>query len=192
MSGVLGFYSGTISGLKAMALSKTSSQSIRYIVICMGGILGFILFSIFPTHRAIIAMDQKIGTLKEQVEEQKVLHPLFEDLVEKSKSETPSQLPFPKKAKLSRDETEDISAFFQELAHQNDFKVETIVPDVVSLTDGSGYLMLDAVLKGEFLKFRKLLLQLGEVPYLEKIESIRIRTVGDVKKIRLKLWIAQQ
>ena len=175
-----------------MALSKTSSQSIRYIVICVVGILGFVLLSIFPTYRAIIATDNRIGTLKKQVEEQDVLYPLFEDLVKKSKSDTPSQLPFPKKAKLSRDDTEDISAFFQQLARQNEFKVETIVPDMVSLTDGSGYLKLDTVLRGEFFKLRNLLLQLGEIPYLEKIESIQIRTVGDVKEIRLKLWIAQQ
>ncbi len=161
-------------------------------MICVAGILGFVLLSIFPTHRAMTAMDQKLETLTEQLEEQNVLHPLYEDLVDKSKSETPSQLPFPKKAKLSRDETEDISAFFQQLARQNEFKVQTIVPDVVSLTDGSGYLKLDTVLKGEFFKLRDLLLQLGEIPYLEQIESIQIRTVGDAKEIRLKLWIAQQ
>jgi hypothetical protein len=175
-----------------MALSKSSMQSVRYAVICLGGIIGFVMLSIFPTHRAIVTTDKKIAALTEKVEEQKVLYPLFKDLLEKSKSETPSQLPFPKSAKLSKEETEDISSFFQELARQNGFSVETIVPDVVSLTDGSGYLMLDAVLRGEFLKFRNLLLQLGEIPYLEKIESIQIRTVEDLKEFRLKLWIAQE
>ena len=175
-----------------MALSKTASQSLRYIAICAGGIFGVVLLAIFPSYRAIVATDRDISTLQKKIDEQKTLYPLFQDLLKQSKVETPSQLPFPKKAKLSRDETGDISDFFQEIAHRNDFEVESIVPDVVSLTDGSGHLMLDARLKGKFLNFRQLLLQLGEIPYLEHIESIRIRTVGNAKEFRLKVWIAQE
>lgn len=175
-----------------MPLPKPPLQTIRYIVICLGGILGFILLAIFPSHRALNDSEKQITKLQEQIEEQKMLHPLFHDLLKRSKVETPSRLPFPKKAKLSRDETGDISSFFQELAVRNQFKVESIVPDMVSLTDGSGHLMLDTILKGSFVNFRRLLLQLGEIPYLERIESIQIRTVEDIKEFRLKVWIAQE
>ena len=175
-----------------MALPKLPLQTVRYIVIWVGGILGFILLAIFPSYRAIIATDRKIEMLQEKIEEQEALYPLFQELLKKSQRQTPSQLPFPKKAKLSREETGEISNFFQGLAQKNNFKVESIVPDVVSLTNGSGYLMLDATLKGGFLFFRRLLLQLGEIPYLEHIESIQIRTVGHDKEFRLKVWIAQE
>lgn len=175
-----------------MELPKPPLQSIRYIVICAGGILGFILLAIFPGYRALHATDQKIATLQAQIDEQNAMHPLFQDLLKRAKTETPSRLPFPKKTKLPRDETTDISASFQRLAMQNQFTVQSIVPDVVSLTDGSGMLMLDMVLRGRFADFRRLLLQLGEIPYLERIESIGIQTVENTKQFNLKVWIAQE
>ena len=54
-----------------MALSKTALQSVRYITICAGGILGFILLAIFPSYRAIVATDREIATLEEKIDEQK-------------------------------------------------------------------------------------------------------------------------
>jgi len=160
-------------------------------VICLVGILGFVLLAILPSHRAIRATERKIEKLQQEIEEQESLQPLFQDLLKQAQSKTPSDMPFPKKAKLPREETGGISDFFQELAQKNDFQVESIVPDVVSLTDGSGYLMLNTILKGRFLNFRRLLLQLGELPYIEHIETIQIRTVGQLKEFRLKIWIAQ-
>ncbi len=175
-----------------MAIPKPPLQSIRYIVICIGGILGFSLLAIFPSYKALGNMDLKISKLQQKNDEQKALHPLFLDLLKNSKRETPSKLPFPKKAKLAREETGGISDFFQELARKHNFKVQRIVPDVLTLTDGSGYLALDATMTGDFLSFRKLMLQLGEIPYLEHIESIGIRTVKNEKEFRLKVWIAQE
>lgn len=175
-----------------MALSKTALQSTRYMIICLVGILGFGMLAIFPSSRAIVATDRKIAALQEKIDEQKALYPLFQDLLKRSETELPSRLPFPEKTKLPREDTGDISDFFQDLALKNDFTVESIVPDMVSLTDGSGHLMLDVKLTGMFMNFRRLLLQLEEMPYLEHIETITIQTVGDAKEIRLKLWIAQQ
>jgi len=160
-------------------------------VICLVGILGFALLAILPSHWAIRATERKIENLQQKIEEQEALKPFFQNLLKQAQSKAPSDMPFPKKAKLPREETGGISGFLQELAQQNDFKVESIVPDVVSLTDGSGYLMLNTIMKGRFLNFRRLLLQLGDVPYIEHIETIQIRTVGQVKEFRLKIWIAQ-
>lgn len=173
-------------------MTKLPLQSIRYIVICLVGLIGFTLLTILPSHRAIRTTERQIAELKQAIEEQQALQPLFQQLLEQAKRRTPSDMPFPKKAKLGRGETGGISSFFQELARRNDFRVESIVPDVVSLTDGSGYLKLNTVMTGRFLDFRKLLLQLGELPYLEHIETIQIRTIGELKEFRLKLWILQE
>lgn len=174
-----------------MVLPKLPIQSIRYIAICLVAILGFGLLAIFPSHQAIRATERKIEKLQQEIEEQEVLKSLFQNLLKQAQSKAPSEMPFPKKEKLSREETDGIFVYFQELAEKNDFKVESIVPDVVSLTDGSGHLMLNTTMKGEFLNFRRLLLEIGELPYIEQIETIQIRTVGQLKEFRLKIWIAQ-
>ena len=43
-----------------MALPKLPMQSIRYLVICVGGILGFMLLAVFPSYRVIVGTEAKI------------------------------------------------------------------------------------------------------------------------------------
>jgi hypothetical protein len=46
------------------------------------------------------------------------------------------------------------------------------------------------VLKGEFANFRKMLIELGALPYLDRIEEIRIQQNPDAMEFRIKIWIA--
>ena len=46
------------------------------------------------------------------------------------------------------------------------------------------------VLKGEFVNLRKLLIGLGSVPYLDKIEEINIQQQPYSMEFRMKIWIA--
>lgn len=175
-----------------MALPTIPMQSIRYLVICAGGLFGFILLAILPTYQANVTLEGKIVKLKAEIEDQKTLYPLYLDLVKKSQIKPSSDLPFPKQEKLSKDETGTISDLFQELARKNSFNVISIVPDVGSLTDGAGRLKLEAVMTGQFMNLRNFLLQMGEIPYLDVIDGIQIRTIGDSKEFRFSIWVAQE
>ena len=67
-----------------------------------------------------------------------------------------------------------------------------ISPDVDSTLDGSGFLKISVVLRGDFIKFRDVLMELGKLPYLELIERIKIESVEDAKEISLKIWLAKE
>jgi hypothetical protein len=49
---------------------------------------------------------------------------------------------------------------------------------------------VNLILKGNFLSFRKFLINLGGIAYVDHIEEIVIQGKTDAKEYRLKLWVA--
>ena len=175
-----------------MAISKLPTKNILFIILFGGGILLFVLLSIFPNYIAYSSIENEINVLKQQIEEQKILSPIFTDLSEKTKFESPENLPFPKKEKLSKNETGNISAIIQDIIRQNDFKLDSILTDVAGLMNGSGMLEISVEMTGDFSNLRNMILQFGTLPYLEHIESIRIENTNQKQKVSMRLCIAQE
>jgi Tfp pilus assembly protein PilO len=172
--------------------SKLPTRSIAFLLVCAGGLLTFFILVIYPQRISLAEADLEIEKLKDRIEEQKILYPVFQDLLRKEHIKVTEGLPFPEKAKMKRDDTAKIWSIFQEIAQKSGLTLEDIVPDVSSLIGSSGYFKMNLVVKGEFFDLRNFFLQLGELPYLEHIEKIRIRPVQNAKEIRLILWMAQE
>jgi len=175
-----------------MAIEKLPSRNVILILIFGVGIILFVLLSIFPNYIAYSNITQDIDKLKGEIEEQKILSPIFNNFSEKAKFEEPDNLPFPKKAKMAKSETAAISSVIQDIIRNNGFKLENIATDVDSLMHESGLLKLNVTMSGDFMNLRDVMLQLGALPYLEHVESIQISSSHKDSKIQLKLWFAQQ
>jgi hypothetical protein len=175
-----------------MANSKLPSRNVVVILLLGGGVLLFVLLSIFPNYLAYSNINHEINTLQNQIEEQKLLSPIFSDLTEKTKIQDPEDLPFPQKARLSQNETGNLAAIIQKIIQQNDFNLISILTDVGGLLEDSGTLKVSIEMTGSFMNLRQMILQLGALPYLEHIEFVRIDSHSESQKIQLKIWIAQE
>ena len=171
-------------------MMKLPPRTITYLLIC-AGILFASGFMIIYDHKNIREKETEISAVKVQIDQQKILSPVFKDLIKRSKMKAPVDLPFPKKEKLPRDDTEKILPAFQEIAAKSNLKIKSYLPDVESLVDGSEQMMMDVVVKGDFFDFQNFLIQLGELPYLEHIERFKMRPVEGTKEISLRIRIAQ-
>ncbi len=175
-----------------MKIPKLPAKINTYLLICIGGLILFFVFVIYPYHRSLANADLDIKTIKSRIEEQKILYPVFMDLLKKARVKESKGLPFPEKVKLARDDAGKISSIFQDIAQKTNFKLINIIPDSDSLEEGSEHFKVDLVMKGAFADFRNFLVALGEVPYLEHVERIQVRTVKNDKEIRIKVWMAQE
>jgi len=175
-----------------MAIPKLPSKSYVNIVICLAGIIAFILLVILPQDQSRKSLDHEITRLANRIEEQNILAPLFKDLTTKAQFKAPADLPFPDLQKLSKEEARQFSFTIQKVIQQNNFTVENIIPDVNTLMDGSGFLKLSLVAVGDFYQLRDVMLQLSEMPYLAHIETLQIEAFDDLIKVTLKLWFAQE
>jgi len=171
-------------------LSKLPGKSIRYLLICGGGILGIILLTIYPQHKSLGQLDKEIKKIENQIEEQEIAYPIYKDLLKQAKLKEHGGVSLPEKAKLERDKIDGVLSLLEEIAKQSNMELVSVVPDVRSLTDGSGVFSVSTQLKGSFFDFRNFLLRLGKIPFLELIQEIRIKAVEGGKEFGLTTWFA--
>jgi len=177
-----------------MIISGLSKRSFSYVFIGSGILLAFIILLIYPSHKSMADMDLEIKKVKSQIEAQKMLLPVFKDLLKKTHIPIPEGLPFPEKAKIARDDTDKILFLFQKVAQKNNIRIDSIIPDIDSLIDGLGYMDVNIVMRGDLFDWRNFLLQLNEISYIEHVERIQVRTIpgSEDLEFHLKLWLARE
>ena len=168
------------------------AQSVMILIVCGVGILVFFVLIILPSEKSANELDREIEKLNARIEEQRILTPIFHNLLKRAKMEPPSGLPVPQKAKLTHGDINTISSVFQEIAARHNLKLEDIKTDVSSMVQDTGYLSMQLRLSGSFYKFREFLVDLGSIPSLEHIEEISIRPQRESRELKIKLWLAQE
>ncbi|MBT8356307.1 MAG: hypothetical protein KJO61_00910 [Deltaproteobacteria bacterium] len=134
----------------------------------------------------------EIKKIKGAMDEQKILTPVYDNLLRKTKFKKTKGIEAPKKKKLAQGDTRKIIQQLNNIANSSNIKLVDVTPDVDTLIGGSGYLLLKINAQGEFINLHKFLFQLCELPFLEFIEQIKINSVKKTKEFRLKVWMSQE
>ncbi|MFW6147551.1 MAG: hypothetical protein ACOC6B_04070 [Thermodesulfobacteriota bacterium] len=169
---------------------KIPSATLTYILVYAVVILAFISFVIYPFHTSLSQQDIRIRKLESRIEKQKILHPLYQELVKQLRSQPLKQLPFPPEGKLPRDKIDDIPLLFSKIAKSSGLQPLAVSPDLQSIAGNPDSLLLNAVVKGDFFTFRSYLIELGKIPYLAHIEQIQINPIRGGRKFMLKMQLA--
>jgi hypothetical protein len=156
----------------------------------LGSLLLFILAVIVPVQRFVAGLDGRIKDIQYQVDEQKSLQPIYQALKTKSQTTAPSILPMPASGKLSRDLVSVVPSTIGRIVKNAAMETISISPDVNSLANQSRSLLMHAVIRGNFMSFRKFLIGVGELPYLERFEEIEIQQDPDFMEFRIKIRLA--
>lgn len=176
-----------------MSLSSVlPTKSLINLLVFCGILVLFVFLAILPSNKESGNLDFEINNIKMRIEEQKILTPVYESLLKKATIKPPAGIAIPAQKKLSRNQTREISTTFQDLANQTMLELVDITPNVGSLLNESGYLTIDMVLKGEFINLHAFLVKLGQIPYVELIEQITIRSITNTKEIKVKVWLAHE
>ena len=113
----------------------------------------------------------------------------YQKLLQKSPKDFSGGLPSPSMSRLPQDKIESIPILLKEVAQNSQMVPVSIMLDLNSLTDGLRRISVNIFLKGDVINFRKLLLKLGEIPYIEHIEKVYARGAFPKKEFELKLWL---
>jgi len=175
-----------------MEIGKFSQRSLFYFALFGAVILVVILLLIYPDYRTLAVLDKNIKQLNARIETQKLLFPLFQKMLTEIDLKLPEGAAFPKAEKLTQEKAESMLSVFHELAGKSGLKVLEVSPDVESTLNGSGFVLMNVVVRGDFFMLREFLLELGNLPYLEKIEQIKLQNIEDGKEFRLKLWLVKE
>ena len=136
------------------ALKLINRRTVIIYLTCLAGILLFIIAGIIPAQRFSAALDRKTRDLQFQIDEQKSLQPIYQSLKAKSQTGTVSVLPTPERNKLSRDLISMVPSTFGRIAKNAAMDTLSVEPDVSSLANQPRYLLVRAVVRGDFFNFR--------------------------------------
>ncbi|CAB1067595.1 hypothetical protein D1AOALGA4SA_72 [Olavius algarvensis Delta 1 endosymbiont] len=173
-------------------LSMLPNQNLIYFLLCGAGVIAFIFLIIIPNQNASADLDQDITMLNSHIEQQQILRPVFDSLLERAKRKNPSTLPATKLEKLDRGDINKISGVLQETAGRYDLKIVDFRTDANEIVNNSGYLLIKVHATGDLMNFRRFLFELGAFPALEQIEEINIRAIEGSREFNLTIRMAQQ
>ncbi len=158
--------------------------------ICAGILLLLIIAGILPLSQYNASIRKDIKELQQGIEEKKSLNSTYAMLMKNMDKKDSLILPNPAKTTLPRHEANKFQDVFKEITVKSGLKIVSISPEVNALTGSSNHLLHTAIVKGEFVDFRKMLIGLGYLPYLERIEEISLQQYPDALEFRLKILIA--
>jgi hypothetical protein len=165
-------------------------QSILYLTLCLAGIAIFILAGILPNSWTIAELVNQARDARFRLEETRTLHPVQKSLLDKSAKKESKILPLPEKGRLSRTEIDTLPITFGALAKTSGLSLISAIPNLSALTGDASALSVNVVLRGDFVNFRKFLIQLGGNASVQQIEEITLQQRPDSKEFRLKIWVA--
>jgi len=175
-----------------MVLPKVHSNNLIYLGICGAGVIAFLLVAIFPNLSAIEKADENIAELSRKIQSQELLHPIYMELIKQTQQKTPTDLPLPPRSKFAKNEIAGIDEVFISLAKESGVAFISAVPDPSSYLEESGRLTMNVAYGGDFFNFRKLLLNICNLPYLRSIEQMQVTTETNSKRIQLRLLLDQE
>jgi hypothetical protein len=164
-------------------------KSVWSLVIYAGIIIIISFIGIFPLHRYNGNTNINIKKMEQQIKEHADLTPQYLILVKSLEKKDAPALPLPKRTKIPREQAGKFQEEFRAIADKSGIMTVSITPDMANLTNDSQYLLHNAVVKGEFVNLRRLLINLGSIPYLDRIEEISIGQYPDTMEYKIKLWI---
>ena len=162
-------------------------RNIIFSLICLTGVLVLVLVGIIPEQLSLARLEQQMKNIQFQIEEQKNLYPLYHVLKKGIQTKDPKILPSSEKSPLLKTQVDSISATIKEIARKANLDTVSSSPDVNVLGYELKSLPVNIVLRGDYLSFRKFLIGLGEIPYLERIEDIEIRQNEDTMEFKMKI-----
>ena len=172
--------------------STLPKKSLVTLGIYLGVLVVFILLTIVPARRESAALDDQIKKIRSRIEEQKILKPIYQNLLKKAQLEPPEGIGLVEKKKLKKGETETVGSRLSDMAVRSNLTLAQFLPKVETIISGTGLMMVDFTLKGEFINLHPFLIQLCQTPYLEQIEHIQIRAVRDTNEFQFRIWLAYE
>ena len=163
---------------------------LKYLFVCAGITIFLIVFGIIPLSRYNASINNDIKKLQLQIEEQKSLKSIYAELNKGMGKRDLRILPDLARTTLPRKEANRFQDVLREIAEKAGLKTVSISPELAAITGPSNFIWYIGVFKGQFADFRKMLLGLGYVTYMERIEEISIQQFSDALEFKVKIMIA--
>jgi Tfp pilus assembly protein PilO len=166
-------------------------SSIKFLLICLGGVVLFIVIGLLPMNYAVSSLDKKEADLKLKLEEQEQLGPIYQTLQKQmTERKVPTSLPMPARTKLSKDQVDQASVTIRGLAKAAQLEVMSVNPELGTVGGDAKVAPVAVTVRGGMTQFRNFFTALGGLSYLERFDAIEVRPVQSALELKMKLLVA--
>ncbi len=167
-----------------------SKQTLSKLGVCIGIVVAFVAFLLLPNVMTSKKINKDIVQLQAEIERQKVLYPVYEELKKKLETKHVKELQIAALVPLTEAQINDITTQLEQMGANVGFSVQTVLPDPASLAKETGQLGVSCEMFGTYDNFRKLLLALGGLPSLRHIEKVEVKEAANGVNISMRLQLA--
>ena len=108
----------------------------------------FVVLTILPAMQSSTGLDMEIKKIKSSMDEQRILTPVYDNLLKKTKFKKAKGIAAPKKNKIAQGDTRKIIQRLNNIAKNSNITLVDVKPDVDTLIGGSGHLLINIVAIG--------------------------------------------
>ncbi len=157
---------------------------------CLVALLALAAVSLYPSAMKGIKTQAAIREVEDKIKIQQMLPSLFVDLVRAEKAaRLPDGLKYVQPTALSRINLLDFQDEIIALAVQAGVSV-VAVEIKANATEDKQHVLGDAVFVGDFLKFRKLLLGMGQLSWVDSFRRIEVLGFSDQEQLSVQFELA--
>lgn len=168
--------------------SSLPRESLIYLMVCGLLTLAFLGLGVYPSKKSLDSLDVEIAKLEASIEEQKVLFPVYQSLLEQIRTKDPAK-PSILRSGLHIDRIDEIPSIIAELTRKSNLELISAAPDVKSVGEATKTISVFITVRGGFFDFRKFLMALESLPSMEHTEEIQVQEASGGKEYRLKVWV---
>ena len=134
-------------------------------------------------------LEREIKSLRPKIEEHKALFPFYQSLKKQLAAKAAGNANLPVKSRLDRREIDRLPALFEKKADRCRLELINFTPDIDSINDDKGLMKIDLHVTGRFFNFRRFMLEICALPFLENMEQLCIKPVSGSEKMALEMRI---
>ena len=170
-------------------------RSSLYLVLACLVVLGIMFFmTVGKDIHTRQRLQQQLSEASRQVEINEILAPLAAELQSNGDVTVPGNADDAELQPLLETDAENYHEVIEQMIRRCSLGPATVTPDIQSILSDTGYIQADLTTRGTFSNFRRLLIQLGRLPYLSGIDRYYVQRVSDTAGmemyLRLRIKIA--
>ncbi len=167
-------------------------KMIRNMAIMAASLIAVGAVMIYPNIKGLAALEAESVTLRKQLEEQKMLMPVFAEMRKRSMGLKDNPLPMPERQPLTTDEIRSALITLRQRAEGMNLEVTDIVPGMRGFVENAQRVVVDVSLTGDLNNFKSYLMSLTADPFIDIIQTIQVVSQTDRSQFRLTLWFARK
>ena len=168
---------------------RVPKEVLSRIVLYSAAIVVLMMIANYPSQMSIRKLGSEITEAKGRLEKQKLLFPIYSELLAKTRLKAVSEAPVPRDG-LAQGQVDHIAEILREVAKKSNIETISVIPDPTSLAGGSNLLIVNVAARGDFFAFRGFLLDLRNLSYVNSLDEVRVQDVSGYKEYNLKMKIA--